>query len=251
MVKCDKCGVDELLPFKCAYCGGNFCPEHRLPELHGCGGIMLAKRPVEKRPTVEGYIQPWVPRVRKRLFTRAEILHLLTASGLIALAGLSIFFTSSTTSLAISVAGLTLSFLAHEMAHKFWSMRTGLSARFRIYPLGAALTAVTAIPFIPIKFIAPGAVHVAGPASGRDMGMIALAGPVANILIALGLYTSYWVGVSGFLGFRLAELNVYLALFNLIPFGPLDGGKVIKWSWLVWAICFAASLLLLIVPRLV
>lgn len=34
--KCDICGYEELLPFKCKYCGGTFCGEHRLPEKHDC-----------------------------------------------------------------------------------------------------------------------------------------------------------------------------------------------------------------------
>jgi len=34
---CEHCG-DEMgyLPFKCKYCGGTFCKEHRLPENHNC-----------------------------------------------------------------------------------------------------------------------------------------------------------------------------------------------------------------------
>ncbi len=37
--KCDVCGKRELLPFKCRYCGGTFCSDHRLPENHNCPGI--------------------------------------------------------------------------------------------------------------------------------------------------------------------------------------------------------------------
>ncbi|MGQ9787754.1 MAG: rhomboid family intramembrane serine protease [Candidatus Hadarchaeaceae archaeon] len=33
---CDKCGRDVALPFKCSYCGGNYCTDHRLPENHSC-----------------------------------------------------------------------------------------------------------------------------------------------------------------------------------------------------------------------
>jgi uncharacterized protein YkwD len=36
MPKCDQCGREETLPFTCAYCGGNYCVEHRLPENHNC-----------------------------------------------------------------------------------------------------------------------------------------------------------------------------------------------------------------------
>ncbi|RLG97981.1 rhomboid family intramembrane serine protease, partial [Candidatus Bathyarchaeota archaeon] len=33
-MKCQYCGAEEPLPFKCPFCGGYFCVEHRLPENH-------------------------------------------------------------------------------------------------------------------------------------------------------------------------------------------------------------------------
>ena len=37
MTFCEHCGEKiDLLPFKCKYCGGAFCKEHRLPENHQC-----------------------------------------------------------------------------------------------------------------------------------------------------------------------------------------------------------------------
>lgn len=36
MNNCDVCGKKETLPYKCKYCGGTFCSEHRLPEAHDC-----------------------------------------------------------------------------------------------------------------------------------------------------------------------------------------------------------------------
>jgi len=36
--RCDVCFKQELMLFKCKYCGGNFCTEHRLPEKHACVG---------------------------------------------------------------------------------------------------------------------------------------------------------------------------------------------------------------------
>jgi Zn-dependent protease len=32
------------------------------------------------------------------------------------------------------------------------------------------------------------------------------------------------------------SLNLWLAAFNLLPFGPMDGAKVFKWNPLVWGI---------------
>jgi len=39
VAKCDICGKEEYLPYRCKYCGGVFCYEHRLPENHNCPGI--------------------------------------------------------------------------------------------------------------------------------------------------------------------------------------------------------------------
>lgn len=36
MATCDVCGEEIALPYKCSYCGGTFCPKHRLPENHPC-----------------------------------------------------------------------------------------------------------------------------------------------------------------------------------------------------------------------
>jgi Zn-dependent protease len=38
-----------------------------------------------------------------------------------------------------------------------------------------------------------------------------------------------------------ARINTWLALFNLIPFGPLDGAKILKWSKGIWLVSIAAA----------
>ncbi len=36
---CQYCGKPTYLPFRCPYCGGIFCEEHRLPEAHNCPSL--------------------------------------------------------------------------------------------------------------------------------------------------------------------------------------------------------------------
>ncbi|MFH1820896.1 MAG: rhomboid family intramembrane serine protease [Methanobacteriota archaeon] len=56
MAVCDVCGEEVALPFKCSYCGGTFCAEHRLPENHRCEKAEESKTSVSERHREAPYV---------------------------------------------------------------------------------------------------------------------------------------------------------------------------------------------------
>ena len=153
----------------------------------------------------------------------------------------------------IYAATVGFAFLAHEiLGHKFVAQKRGLSAEFRADDLFLLLAVLTS--FTGFVFVAPGAVVISGVTRIETYGKIAAAGPLVNIILAL---------IFGFLaraGFELIipislgqgidlisqsyRINAWLALFNLIPLGILDGSKVFNWNRGMWFLLTGTSILL-------
>jgi Zn-dependent protease len=189
------------------------------------------------------------PRVAKGkvYFSPKEVKHLAVAGVLVMGIGLSSALYSGLSWMAgLSVFGvfaviLTASFLAHEIAHKVTAQKGGLWAEFRLTMWGAILTLISVISPL-FKIISPGAVMVSGSATRQDMGKISLAGPAVNmflsvVLLGLALVPSQFSGVL----FLAAFLNGFMALFNLVPVGILDGFKIFSWDKKVWGLAFGMS----------
>ena len=66
----------------------------------------------------------------------------------------------------------------------------------------------------------------------RDHILVTAAGPISNLLIAFAAATAMRVGLTGGGWFDLLivealTLNVMLAVFNMLPIPPLDGGQIL------------------------
>ncbi len=136
-------------------------------------------------------------------------------------------------------------FLVHETAHKVVARKYGCWAEFRASPgglrFGIFIAALTGI-----VFMAPGAVMVAGNTTRSQFGKIALAGPVSNVALwGLGLGAILLGAANSWPGELILYPwlwgNAILGLFNMLPFGPLDGKKIRSWSlpvfWIWLIIC--------------
>ena len=150
--------------------------------------------------------------------------------------------------LVVSLLTAGVAFLLHEVAHKVVAVRYGQIAEFRADYSMLFLAIMSAL--IGFIFAAPGAVHHRGYLNAEEHGHIAIAGPVTNLLLATVFLPVYLGGAAlgvdllGTLGRFGIVINLFLAAFNLVPYGPLDGKTVKRWSTPVWLGAFLGSVVL-------
>jgi Zn-dependent protease len=247
MVQCDYCGEEEYMPFRCKYCGGYYCSEHRLPEMHNCTGDYQYSRSTTGYNRFNTPNYSYTPPRRARtlgIFGRNEIRDLGIGLGVIMLILLSSYWRVLFQSPVFLITALLiygLAFILHELAHKFAAQRLGYWAEFRIHQQGIMLTLFSLIS--PLKVIAPGAVMIGNISNWNHYGMVSIAGPLTNIGLGfvyfiIALMTGNQMRDLALLGMNI---NASLALFNLIPFGVFDGAKIIKWNRNIWLIAVLAA----------
>ncbi len=149
--------------------------------------------------------------------------------------------------IALSAFAVATAFVVHELAHRTVAVRRGFLAMYRAwYPgliFAVALALVTAASLgRPIVFAVPGSVVVFRTllerGSYRDVLRIVEAGPASNIVVAYLL----WLVAHGvpypykaYL-YVIADVNAWIAFFNLLPIPPLDGSKIVRFSVIDWVV---------------
>lgn len=122
----------------------------------------------------------------------------------------------------VGAAGLFLSIILHELSHSL------VARRFDIPIKGITL------------FIFGGVAHMEKePPTARSELLMAIAGPIASLVLAVSFYllasaaraAGLGEAITGVAGY-LALINLVVAIFNMVPAFPLDGGRVYRaWLW--------------------
>jgi Zn-dependent protease len=151
--------------------------------------------------------------------------------------------------LPIAALAVALSFILHELMHKFVAQHYGAWAEFRTWPAGLLITILSSMFGFLIGI--PGATYIfSNSFTRRQNGIVSLAGPLTNVAIflvfaAIGLlfaHTSTYLALAiGIVTF----ISLWLGFFNMLPIFPLDGSKVLAWDWRVYVpvMAFIAALL--------
>ena len=163
----------------------------------------------------------------------------------------------------ISLVTVGLAFVLHELAHKFTAMKFGYWAEFR-KSTQMLIIAVVVAAITGIVFAAPGATLI--NTAGREMtkkenGIISIAGPMINLILLIPFLIIMIIGflmsptnninlmtLPGFLfylGMIGFQVNAMIAFFNMLPFGPLDGKKILRWNPVIFVVVIAITLGLL------
>jgi Zn-dependent protease len=124
--------------------------------------------------------------------------------------------------------GLFFSILFHEFCHSLVARRFGLPMKgITLFIFGGVAEMDDEPPSPKAEFL----MAAAGPLSSVVLGLVFFAAASASAFPVSS--SNVAVAVAGVLGY-LAVINWVLALFNLIPAFPLDGGRILRaglWRW--------------------
>ncbi len=203
-------------------------------------------------------------RVQEILEFAISVVWLGGAFGIALAGGYKALFTVSDLKTIViqSIIVVFFAFVFHELAHRMLARRYGFHAVYHMWMPGLFVSIIGGL--LGFIIAAPGGVVLEFNGTSEDarkkVGLISLIGPVVNMALSL-VFLGLAMGLVKYLDSTVVEtrwlsalnliwgvfiigieINSWLAVFNLLPFGSFDGFKVFSWSKKIWVISFAVSI---------
>ena len=128
--------------------------------------------------------------------------------------------------------------ILHELAHKFTAIAMGFGAQFFAHYFFLAIGVILRLVHSPIIFFVPGFVVPIGSPSSGQMAVIAVAGPLVNLVLFFGSWA--WLKYGKVKTQKLAmilymtrAINLILFILNMLPIPPFDGFRFFSGLWQV------------------
>ncbi|MEM0201832.1 MAG: site-2 protease family protein [Candidatus Micrarchaeaceae archaeon] len=150
--------------------------------------------------------------------------------------------------LPIAFVAVTLSFVLHELMHKYVAQHYGAIAAFQTSKMGLIITLGTSV--FGFLFGIPGATVIyTNSFTVKQNGVTSLAGPLTNFAVFAVFFIIFLLTQPSTYVNMLASLvmfiSILLAFFNMLPIMPLDGSKVLRWNKRVYFSSLGAIMVLM------
>lgn len=145
-----------------------------------------------------------------------------------------------------------IALIMHNLGHRMVARKLEIEGHYKIWGWGTITMLLTSWLF-GMAFSQPG--HYVfddeEDIENRDMAFVTLAGPAISMLFAILFLPFALIGgeagqiaVAGFI------MNLMTAVYNLMPFSPMDGKVIYDWSRLFWMLTFVPLALFFILMTL-
>jgi Zn-dependent protease len=220
------------------------------------GGYLMTHAQ-EKASDIEANATKVAVKKRKTLILGISGLEILVALVCTAIFGFAYVFadrdafTISNVAMYLVVAGVVT--VGHDFAHKLMAWKFKTETEYKFWTLGTLTMILTSWLFGSVFAQPARAIINTKDMKPSGVALVALAGPTISLALSLPFlllvplrYTPWggWIAALGVLGF---SMNMLSTVYSLMPFEPMDGGKIFGWSKILWGLLFMPLILFYLV----
>jgi Zn-dependent protease len=132
-----------------------------------------------------------------------------------------------------------IALIMHDLGHRMIARKLAIEGQYKFWGLGTLTMLLTSWLF-GMAFSQPGRyVFDSEDVDDIDTAFVTLAGPAVSVLFAI-LFLPFALigGVAGQIAVAGFIMNLMTAVYNLMPFSPMDGKIIYEWSRLFWMLIF-------------